>query len=258
MRTLLVFVFILGGLEYTSAQSVVKLRLHDDRTIKGEWLGMEDGQYLVGQAASTIIYIPREMVYKLRVKPTLHAYPKFDQNRNGVIWGVSAEFNTTLGQEDHNFRGVGAKTFVGYDWNHRYAMLLSVGIREMNLDQSEMFLPVSITPVKYFTSGRFLIYGGLEAAYNWGLKNQWATANSGLTWRAIGGNWAQPRHHDGHGASVTPLLGLRMIGKHGVDHVLSLGLHIQKFESERKFEDDYYSRVNLLYKRWQVSYGVVF
>lgn len=258
MRILLVFMFILSGLEFTSAQSVVKLHLLDDQTIKGEWLGMEDGQYLVGQAESTIIYIPREMVYKLKVKPTLLAYPKYDQNRNGLIWGISTEYNTTLGQDEHTFRGAGAKGSVGYDWNHRYAVLVSVGMRDMNLDQSEMFLPVSVTPVKYFTSGRLLVYGGLEAAYNWGIKNQWASANSGLTWRSIGGSWTQPRHHDGQGASVTPLLGLRMIGKHGVDHVLSLGLHVQKFESERKFEDDNYSRVNLLYKRWQVSYGVVF
>ena len=258
MRILLILICILGELEMTAAQSVVKLHLHNDRTIKGEWLGMEDGQYLVGQAESTVVYIPRAMVYKMKVKPTLHAYPKFDQNRNGMIWGVTTEFNTTLGEKDHNFRGVGAKTSVGYDWNHRYAVMLSVGIRDMNLDQSEMFLPVSVTPIKYFTSGRFLMYGGMELGYNWGIKNQWASANSGLTWMSIGGSWAQPRHHNGHGASVTPLVGLRMIGKYGVDHVLSLGLHVQKFESERKFEDDYYSHIDLLYKRWQVSYGIVF
>lgn len=259
MRTLYIVTFVLGFWPYAMSQSDVKLKLKSNETIKGEWLGMEDGQYMVDMDEEGVLLIPHEMVYKLRIKRPPQDYPRYDNNRNAVFYGISGDFTTTVGQANQNFQGLGIKGTLGYDWNHDYALKISAGYRNLNLGNPETFIPVSITPVKYLTRGRYLLYGGLEAAYNWGIENPWKTGTIHTNpWISSWQPWPGSRHTNGQGPSVTPLLGVRMIGKDGVDHEMSIGLHFQKFASERELEDDIYSRVELTYRRWQISYGIVF
>lgn len=258
MKLLFIIMILLGFAEMAVSQSTVKLQLTSNQTIKGEWLGMEDGQYLIGQEKDAILYIPQEMVYKMKVKRSYKDFLDYDKNRNTLIYGVSGDYNTTIGQENQNFQGIGLSASIGYDWDHKYALRASVGYRNMNIGNPETFLPVSLSATKYLTHGRFLLFGGVEAGYNWGIKNMWQSGTGWTPWSSTWIPWQQPRHKKGQGPSVAPLLGVRMIGKHGIDHELSLGLHFQKFQSERRFDDDDYSKIDILYKRWQVSYGLVF
>lgn len=259
MRILYIVFFLLGIVPYATSQSDVKLKLKNNETIKGEWLGMEDEQYKVGMEDDGILIIPREMVYKLQVRRSPENYPRYDNNRNSLFFGVSGDFTTTIGQTNQNFKGIGIKGTVGYDWDHKYALKANAGYRNMNIGNPETFIPVSLTPIKYLTHGRFLLYGGVEAGYNWAIKNPWQSGLVGrIPWASNWVPWEQARHEKGQGPSITPLFGVRMIGKDGIDHEMSIGLHFQKLESERKFEDDNYSKVELMYRRWQVSYGLVF
>src|SRR5690554_2883740 len=255
MRRSILVLLLLGIAGYLTAQATVKLKLFTDEAITGHWIGMENDNYMIQVDRKTVLYIPQEMVSRVKIKAAVEAFPKYDQNKNRLFWEVSGEVNSNLGQGKHNLKKIGGKVAAGYDWNHQYALLVGLGFRNMNIAKAETFIPISVTPIKYFTGGRFLMFGGLELAYNFGIKNQWSSSTSQRPWFNTGPGWVQPTHDRGRGSSMTPHVGVRMVGKHGIDHVLSLGIHLQKFKSERVLEDDYYSKVDLLYKRWRMTYG---
>src|SRR5690606_37336833 len=129
---------------------------------------------------------------------------------------------------------------------------INTGLSNMNLSRREIFIPTTLAARKYFTTGRYLLFAGLEAGYQWGITNQWHTDNNGGFWFPAS-NWSwwdQSSHNKGSGPSLTPLAGIRMIGKNGIDHVLNIGMHFQKFYSESTLEDADFSAVDITYKRW--------
>src|SRR5690606_12256869 len=178
MRYLILVGLLLVFVPFISAQSDVKIKLRNGQTIEGEWLGIENDHFLIGQGESIIRYIPEGMVLKLKVVPDINSYPGYDKNRNILIWGLSGAFNSTLGQKEKNLQGLGGKISVGYDWEHNYALYVSAGYSNMNIGEPETFFPVSILPVKYLTEGRLLVFAGLEAGMNFGISNPWESAIS--------------------------------------------------------------------------------
>ena len=257
---LLVLIMILNGIAHlTFGQSTVKIKLKNDETIEGEWMGMKQDQYLVRQENGAIFYVPSEMVYKLKLYRSYKEFPHYDENRNTFFYGWSGDFNTTAGQEYQNFTGAGINGQIGYDWNHRYSLAFSTGYRNMNIGQPETFVPITLTAIKYLTNGRYLLFAGMEAGYQWGIKNKWSLSNNQSSWHSMDPRftWQQSPHGRGSGPSVTPLVGVRKLGKYGWDHVFSIGLHFQKFHSDQLHQDDDISRIDILYKRWQVSYGMM-
>ena len=260
MRLLVIIVILLGAAQLAVGQSTVRMKLNNDQTIKGEWMGMEQNQYLVRQENGTVLYVPAMMVYKLKLNRSFKEFPRYDENRNAFFYGWSGEFNTTTGQKNQNFNGTGISGLIGYDWDHRYSLAFTTGYRNMNIGQPETFVPMTLTAKRYLTNGRYLVFAGVEAGYQWGVRNKWHLSNTQSNWNSFDPrfSWQQPPHERGGGPSVAPLAGVRKIGKFGWDHVFSMGLHFQKFESDQLHDDDNFSRVEILYKRWRVSYGMIF
>lgn len=260
MRILIILILVTGFWIPSWSQSTVKMKLKDNQTIQGTWLGMEDDHYLVQYDNGSTLYVPAEMVLKLKLYRSHKAYPRYDNNRSTLLFGWSGDLNTNIGQGNAGFAGAGVNASVGYDWDHRYSLAFSMGYRNMNIGRPETFLPVTVTAKKYLTHGRYLLFGGIEAGYQWGLKNQWHTLASSGTWEPWGSQFrpAQSMHDKGGGPSVAPLLGVRKIGKYGFDQILTIGLHIQHFHSEKIRSEDARSEVDLLYQRWRVSYGMAF
>lgn len=259
MRLLITIMFLACLTQLTFGQSNVRMKLSNDQTVKGEWMGMEQNQYLVRQGNGTVIYVPAEMVYKLKLYRIYKEFPRYDENRNTFFYGWSGEFNTTTGHENRNFKGAGIIGSLGYDWDHRYSLAFSTGYRNMNIGQPETFVPITLTTKRYLTIGRYLLFAGVEAGYQWGVKNKWSLSNNQSIWHSIESPfiWQQSPHERGGGPSVTPLAGIRKIGKFGWDHVFNIGLHFQKFESDQ-LHDDNFSRVQIIYRRWRFSYGMIF
>lgn len=260
MRYLIIILLVTGLWCPASSQSTVKIQLKDNQTIKGKWMGMEDSHYLVRYDNGTILYVPAEMVLKLKLYRSYKEFPRYDENRNALFFGWSADLNTTIGQGNNGFSGAGLNASVGYDWDHRYSLTFSMGYRNMNIGRPETFLPVTITAKKYLTHGRYLLFGGVEAGYQWGLKNQWSSTTPTSGWEPWGSQFRsnQSIHNKGHGPSIAPLIGVRKIGKYGFDQVLTIGLHVQKFKSTKMRNEDNFSEVDLLYQRWRMSYGMIF
>lgn len=260
MRYLIILLLVTGLWCPAWTQSTVKIKLEDNQTLKGEWMGIEDDHYLVRYENGAILYVPVEMVLKLKLNRSYEEFPRYDENRNALFFGWSTDLNTTMGQENQNFQGVGLNASIGYDWDHQYALAFSMGYRNMNIGQPETFLPVTITAKKYLTHGRYLLFGGVEAGYQWGLKNQWHAPVPSTGWEPWGSQFGsnQSMHNKGQGPSIDPLIGVRKIGKYGFDHVLTIGLHVQKFESEKIRNEDASSKVEILYQRWRMSYGMIF
>ncbi len=266
MKYLILLMALMGTGILASSQSIARIKLLNDEVIKGEWLGMEDNNYLIGQEGDAVYYVPVDMVYKLKLKQPYFEFPKYDRNRSTVILGVTGIFNTTLGQYDEanqstkNSRGAGIKLSVGYDWDHRYDVMFNTGWVNMNMGNQEIFIPTTLTARKYLTGGRYHVFAGIEVGYQWGVTNQWYKAGAGGIWHPASNwhQWNQPGHTRGSGPSVTPITGVRVIGKNGIDQVLNIGLHLQKFYSENRLQEADFTSVEIFYKRWQISLGIIF
>lgn len=260
MKWVLMFLLMFGGIALAQGQTQVKIKSKDRHIIKGEWMGLTDDQYMVRQDNGSVIYVPQDVVYKLILYKPYQDYPRYDDNRNTYFYGWSVDFNSTIGQENQNFKGAGINILMGYDWDHRYSVEASAGYRNMNIGQPETFLPVAISVKKYLTHGRHLLFTGMKAGYQWGIENKWNSDVSRSPWQITDSRitWFQPQHDRGRGPSLTPLLGVRRVGKYGRDQIFSIGLHFQKFKSHHKIDEDPHSTIELFYKRWQLSYGMVF
>lgn len=254
MRIILILMMVFGWAFQIHAQTHVKIKLFNQEKINGQLNTIEDDQFVLILEDSTKVYIPSEMVKKLTSYRPYYEYPRYDAQRNTWYFGALLDFNTTTGQPNQNLLGNGIHGLVGYDWNHRYSLDLSLGFRNMNIGSPEFHFPVNLAIKKYLNQRRYMPFIGLEAGFQWGSFKSFSRPSS--PWSS----WMTPTEvREGSGPSVTPVVGLRKTGKYGWDHIFSLGFHFQKFYSNSSATlPENLSELEVTYRRWMVRYGVIF
>lgn len=261
MRTFLTATVMLLLIIPSPAQSVQRFRISGHPSITGAVEEETETRFTIRDDTGKLITIPKSKIISHRPYKAYLDSPGYDQNRNDFYLGLEWGYNQTFGQEKQNFIGYSIFGRAGYDWNHRYAMEIKTGINNMNFtgihvnndSSSEVYIPVLFSVKKYLTRNRHLLYLHLSHGYSWGLTR---TNPEQDYWEPD--LLARELKHRGAGPVIMPGIGVRRIGKYGQDYELQLGVHLQQMHSINGNPEELYSELNIIYRRWTISYGVLF
>jgi len=250
MKTFLAFAAIIILTTSSFGQSRFQFRLSGHPTVKGEVEAETETDLLVRDQSGSLISIPKDKIRTTRPYQTYLDAPGYDQNRDDFYFGLEWGYNQTIGQKDQNFYGWTFFGRAGYDWDHRFAIDIKTGINNMNFtglpiannSSKELYIPIVLSVKKYLTKNRHLLYLSLGHGYSWGL----------------GPVFKKELKESGAGTVIIPGIGIRRIGKYGQDYELQLGLHLQQMYSRNKNPSDLRSELEINYRRWSLSYGVMF
>lgn len=258
MKTLWIFIILSITTGSLFAQSGYRVRLADHPTVKGNIEAETETDLLIRDERGNLMAVPKNKIRSKKPYQTYREAPGYDQNRNDFYLGLEWGYNQTFGQEKQNFFGYTIFGRAGYDWDHRYAMEIKTGFNNMNFtgmllnnDSSrELYIPIILSVKKYLTRNRNLLYLSLGHGYSWGIGR----INLGKGY----GHPSEDHNRRGAGPVVIPGIGIRRIGKYGQDYELQIGVHLQQMNSRNINPEELNSELEISYRRWNISYGMMF
>lgn len=228
-------------------QSLVRIKVTSGEhpVIKGYMLKMEEDIYVIQDRVGNRYQIPGSQIKKISIiSGNQENYTKSTEG-DQFFFGASFSANTFREKKNKSVSGIGISALAGYDWKRNYSAMIKAGLSDMNLHGDEFFLPVTLSVQKYFSDKENAFFAGMEVGHSFTV--------SPVRLRSVSEEFTA-----GHGSLLAPSGGFRIRNPNGPDHMFQVGLHFQQYRSEEENQANLKDRIEIKYRRWFISYSLLF